>query len=278
MRILDSHQHYWDISRKDYGWLTPETGRLYTNYLPEHLKPLREKFNIQCTIVVQAAPSLEETNFLLELAEKEKSIAGVVGWLDLESDEFLDCFQFYRKHTKFIGIRPMIQDLPSDWLLKEKVMEHLRIVAEEEFPIDLQANPRHLPSILYLLEQLPSLRGVIDHIAKPPMKKGLWEPWKGLMERIASYPNIMCKISGLVPERTDAPWSRDTIKPYVDHIISIFGTERIMFGSDWPVCLYSASFEEVFQLFHSFLKASWSKKARENVFFHNAARFYKLSI
>lgn len=157
-------------------------------------------------------------------------------------------------------------------------MNHLRILEEKQFPIDLQANPRHLPSILYLLEQLPTLRGVINHIAKPPMEESSLEPWKGLMERIASYSNIMCKISGLVPEKTDASWSRDTIKPYVDHIISTFGTDRIMFGSDWPVCLYSASFEEVFQLFHSFLQSNWSKRERENVFYHNAVRFYKLTI
>jgi L-fuconolactonase len=275
MRI-DAHQHYWKTSRTDYGWLKPSLGRIYADYMPEHLKPLLEQFQIQQTIVVQAAPTSDETEFLLHLADSDDTIAGVVGWLDLESDQFELEWNRFRKNPKFVGLRPMIQDLPSDWLLNEKVIHNLQILSKAQFPVDLQANLRHLPYIVELLVKLPDLRGVIDHLAKPAIAEGNMEPWGTHMKQIASFPNTMCKLSGMVPEKLDAPWTQASIKPFMEQAIHTFGKNRVMFGSDWPVCLFSASYEQVVDLFESGLGQDWTDEERAAVYGGNAWHFYQI--
>lgn len=277
MRI-DAHQHYWKTSRIDYGWLKPSVGKIYADFMPGQLKPLLKQFYIQKTVVVQAAPSREETEFLLRLADKEESIAGVVGWLDLEADNFEKEWDCLRSNPKFVGLRPMIQDLPSDWVLNDKVIRHLILLAEAGFPVDLQANPRHLPYIVELLKKVPNLRAVVDHLAKPAISRGDYEPWGTLMTQIASSSNIMCKLSGMVPEKEGALWSQKSIKPFTELVIQAFGKEHIMFGSDWPVCLLSASYKQVLELFESCIGPSWTNEKREGVYARNAMRFYRLDV
>ncbi|MEK3914763.1 amidohydrolase [Paenibacillus sp. FSL H7-0331] len=276
MRI-DAHQHYWLTSRTDYGWLKPSLGRIYADYMPEQLKPLLELYDIQKTIVVQAAPTSEEAEFLLSIAEKEPTIAGVVGWLDLESNTFEQEWDRFRCNPKFVGLRPMIQDLPSDWILGETVIRHLKLLADAQFPVDLQANPRHLPYIVELLEQVPDLRAVVDHLAKPPILEGTMEPWASQIRQIAAYPNVMCKLSGMVPEQLDADWTQAAIQPFVDVVVEAFGKQRVMFGSDWPVCLFSATYAQVLELIKSSLDASWTEEELAAVYGGNASRFYRLN-
>ncbi|SFK95188.1 L-fuconolactonase [Paenibacillus sp. 1_12] len=276
MRI-DAHQHYWIISRTDYGWLKPSLGRIYADYMPEHLKPWLERYDFQKTIVVQAAPTSEETEFLLSIAEREATIAGVVGWLDLESNTFEQQWDRFRSNPKFVGLRPMIQDLSSDWILGKTVIRHLKLLADAQFPVDLQANPRHLPYIAKLLEQVPDLRAVVDHLAKPPILEGIIEPWTSQMRQIASFPNVMCKLSGMVPEQLDAPWTQAAIQPYVDVVLNAFGKQRVMFGSDWPVCLFSATYPQVMDLIETSLGTSWTEEELAAVYGDNASRFYRLN-
>ncbi len=273
---IDAHQHYWKISRTDYGWLWPSVGKIYADFMPEQFKPLLAQFDIQKTIVVQAAPTRAETEFLLQLADQENSIAGVVGWLDLESEQFEQEWRELRAHPKFVGLRPMIQDLPSAWLLNDTVIQHLRLLADAAFPLDLQANPRHLPYIVKLLEQVPQLHAVIDHLAKPLIAEGELEPWAMHMTQIAAYPQLMCKLSGMVPEIEDAPWSAAAILPFAQRVIDVFGRHRVMFGSDWPVCLYSASYAQVVELFEACIGPDWTDGEREDVYARNALRFYRL--
>lgn len=275
MRI-DAHQHYWQISRTDYGWLQPSLGRIYRDFMPPELLPHLERHKFARTIIVQAAPSEEETEFLLGIAEREPSVAGVVGWLDFEGANFGRKLQDFLRNPKFIGLRPMIQDLPSEWLLLDRVVAHVRLLADACIPLDLQANPRHLPSIVKLLEAVPHLLGVIDHLAKPPIEEERLEPWLTHMERVAAYPGMMCKLSGMVPEHQDASWSPASVKPFAQGAIDAFGTNRIMFGSDWPVCLYSASYDEVVELVETCLGPGLSESERANVYGRNAARFYHL--
>jgi L-fuconolactonase len=277
MRI-DAHQHYWKTSRNDYGWLKPSLGRIYADYMPEHLKPLLERFQIHRTVVVQAAPTSEETEFLLQIANQDETIAGVVGWLDLESDQFEQEWNRFRKNPKFVGLRPMIQDLPSEWITNHKVVQHLQLLSDSQFPVDLQANPRHLPYIVRLLEQVPELNAVIDHLAKPPIIEGTMEPWASDMRQIAFYPNTMCKLSGMVPEKTDAPWSKAAIKPYMEQAILTFGKNRVMFGSDWPVCLFSADYDQVVELFEYGLGPDWTDEEWAAVYGRNAIHFYRLTV
>lgn len=276
MNIVDAHQHYWLTSRTDYGWLQPALGRIYADYMPEQLKPHLERFGIARTILVQAAPSVAETAFMLEIAEREETVAGVVGWLDFESDDFEAEWRRLRRHPKFVGLRPMIQDLPSDWLLRDAVVRHVGLLAEAGFPLDLQANPRHLPYIAQLLGRVPRLRGVIDHMAKPDKTPDDIPAWQAHMSAIAAYPGIMCKLSGMVPEQLDAPWSPADIRPRAEFVIRAFGKRRVMFGSDWPVCLFSATYEQVFALFASCLGDDWTEQEKADAYGRNAARFYHI--
>lgn len=276
MEQVDAHQHYWSIGRKDYGWLTPESGLLYRDYLPAELKPHLSRHGITRTVLVQAAPSVEETLYMLGLYDQERTIAGVVGWLDFESDEFEVEFHRLQKHPGFVGVRPMIQDLPTGWLLDKRVMQRFRFLAEHEFPVDLQLRPRLLPDAVELLRQVPGLHAVIDHLAKPAMHHGGLEPWAGTMSELAAYPGVICKLSGMVAETAGQPWSLAQIEPYARHVLQLFGHERILFGSDWPVCLLSAAYDEVWELAHSLLPASWTAEQREAVFGRNAVHFYRL--
>jgi L-fuconolactonase len=275
MRI-DAHQHYWKTSRTDYGWLKPELGRIYADYMPEHLKPLLKQFALQKTIVVQAAPTMEEAEFMLDLAEHDETIAGVVGWLDLESDAFEQDWNRFCQHPKFVGMRPMIQDLASDWILRDKVVRNLELLAKAQFPVDLQANPRHLPYIIELLNKVPDLWAVVDHLAKPPITEGVMEPWKSQMEQIASYPNVMCKFSGMVPEKLDAPWTKESVEPFARIVIDAFGKDRVMFGSDWPVCLFAATYAQVIDLLEFCIGPEWTDEERAALYGGNASRFYHL--
>ncbi|MFD0716995.1 amidohydrolase family protein [Paenibacillus sp. GCM10027626] len=274
---IDAHQHYWQPARGDYGWLQPASGCLYADFMPEQLKPLLTRHQFDRSIIVQAAPTVAETEFLLAIAAKEDTVAGVVGWLDLTARDFIGQWERLLENPRFVGLRPMIQDLPSEWILRERVVEHLRILADAGFPLDLQANPRHLPYLLRLFEQVPHLRAVVDHLAKPNIEDGAMEPWAAQMTAIAAYPNTMCKLSGMVPERQNASWSTASIVPFAAHAIAIFGAERVMFGSDWPVCLLSASYDQVVELHEACLPAAWGEAERANVCGRNAARFYRLA-
>ncbi|MFP7478000.1 amidohydrolase family protein [Terribacillus saccharophilus] len=268
--IIDAHQHFWHKKDDvDHG-----PGSRSRSYLPDQLEPILHERNINKTIAVQALPTLEENDFLLNIASDREEVIGVVGWVELDDSQAIQILAAYKEDPHFVGIRPMIQDLPSEWLLKSTVLDNLNKLADDGFPIDLQANPRHLPVIIELLERIPHIHCVIDHIAKPSINTGQIEPWASHMRKIAEYPNIMCKVSGLVPEKVGASWTTKSIYPYVEHVLDIFGSKRIMFGSDWPVCLKSASYPEVVQLFEDTVTSQLSE--REDVFYNNATRFYRL--
>jgi L-fuconolactonase len=273
MRV-DAHQHYWEVSRNDYGWLTADKGILYNNYLPQQLTPLLQKHKLQFSVAVQAAPTMDETRYLLTLSDRVPSLIGVVGWLDFESPLFRDSFAELSKHPRFVGVRPMIQDLPEDWLLRPAVVDNMGFLEREQFPVDLQLRPHLFESVMMLMMQVPNLKAVIDHIAKPVWDEPL-ESWKSSMKRLSEYPNMVCKLSGLVPERT-APWTVDQLRPYVEHIIGIFGYDRVLFGSDWPVCLLSASYDQVVDALNELLPREWSDQQREGVWGNNAMKFYRL--
>ncbi len=278
MRI-DAHQHYWKTERNDYGWLTPESGPLYADYMPDDLRPHLQANGIDKTIVVQAAPTVAETEFLLSLCEREKTLAGVVGWLDLDADDFPEQFARLRSNRYFVGIRPMLQDLDDDaWILRPRVIQSLKRLADEQFPIDLLIFPRHLPHIITLLEQLPGLRAVIDHLAKPGIKDGVLDPWRDDIAAIARHANVYCKLSGMVTEADMRHWKTADFVPYVHHVFDVFGPQRVMFGSDWPVCLLAADYSQVCRLLADALPQRLSERDRSAIFGGNAIDFYKLEV
>jgi L-fuconolactonase len=277
MRV-DSHQHFWKASRGDYYWMTPEVPILQRDYYPENLKPSLAKHHIDKTILVQAAPTVEETDFLLGLAQRHDFVAGVVGWLDLEGKDFAKQFAAYRQKPKFIGIRPMLQDLSEDdYILKPAVLESLQLTARAGFPFDFLTYTRHLPYVLRALDKAPNLRAVVDHISKPEIREQKMEPWKSLVRELAQNPNVYCKLSGMITEADHAKWKPDHLRPYVDHVVECFGFERVMFGSDWPVCLLAGSYDQVIETLRTLLDPVLDEVYEAAVFGGNAARFYKVA-
>jgi L-fuconolactonase len=276
---IDAHQHFWQLRRGDYGWISPDMKAIYRDFGPADLSEHLQKNGIHKSIVVQAAPTLKDTEFMLELAEGDESIAGVVGWLDLRSPDYREQYQAFKKHPSFVGIRVMIQEMEdADEVLQPAFVDALRFFAEEGLPVDLLMRSQQLPSVLKLLKVVPNLHAVIDHIAKPQIIEGQWEPWAAQMEEIASYPNIYCKLSGMVTEADHENWKAEQITPYIRHIVRIFGTGRVMFGSDWPVCLLAASYDEVVQILEQGLTEAINEQEKEALFGGNAVKFYRLEL
>ncbi|WP_204497651.1 amidohydrolase family protein [Aquibacillus albus] len=275
MRI-DAHQHYWKISRNDYGWITPEIPKLYRDYYEKDLVAHLKRNGIDKTIVVQAAPTVEETEFILSLSDDSETIAGVVGWIDIEDPEYKKQLEQFQNHPKFVGVRVMIQDMPdATKVLEENYLDAFSYFSEMDLPVDLLVTSDQLPVLLELLKRVP-IRGVIDHIAKPDIARGTLEPWRNQMVEIAKYPNIYCKLSGMVTEADHKNWKKEDFIAYVNHIVHVFGIQRVMFGSDWPVCLLAASYEDVYKLLTDTLPETISKEEKECVFGRNALEFYKI--
>lgn len=276
-RRIDAHQHFWQLSRGDYGWLKPDFGVLYRDYLPGDLAPLLKRHGTHETVLVQAAPTVAETEYMLQLADEHAFIAGVVGWLDMEADDFRLRLRTLKRHAKLKGIRPMLQDLPDDdWIARPKVRAALDALVEEDLTLDILTFPRHLPHVIGVLRDVPGLRAVVDHISKPPIASGELDPWRDAMSEIAAFPHVMCKVSGLVTEADHANWQPEDIAPFVHHVVDVFGFDRLLFGSDWPVCLLAASYDQVVDVVRTVLKGRLTPEAEAALFGETAARFYRL--
>jgi L-fuconolactonase len=277
MRI-DGHQHFWRVERGDYHWMDANVPVLCRDYLPDDLRPLLTKHAIDRTILVQAAQTVAETDFLLELAEENEFIAGVVGWLDMDSENFPSQFAHYRKNPKFIGLRPMLQDLEDDgWISRPKVLKSLQIIADADFPFEFLTYTRHLPHVLNALEKVRPMRAVIDHVSKPEIRSQKLEPWKTYITQLAQHRNLSCKLSGMITEADHENWSAESLRPYIDHVVDSFGWERVIFGSDWPVCLLAGSYDQVVQVLTGALGTRMGEMEERKLFGENAARFYKLN-
>lgn len=276
MRI-DAHQHYWSMERGDYGWITPEINKLYRDFFPLHLEPSLLKHQLNGTIVVQAAQTLAETEYLLKLSEDADSILGVVGWLDLADPAYLDHYKKFAEHPKFVGFRVMVQEMPdADAVLEPDFLKALAHFAERDVPIDILLVSHQLDSVVELLDRVPGMRAVINHIAKPRIREGVIEPWLSQMERIAAHPRIYCKLSGMVTEADHSNWQTSDFTAYIRYTLDLFGPDRVMFGSDWPVCLLAATYDEVVDVLQQAIPASWTAEERQRLFGLNAKTFYKI--
>ena len=275
---IDAHQHFWQPSRGDYGWLTPELTTLYRPFGPDDLKPLREGANIGRTVVVQAAPTIDETRYLLDLARDEPSIAGVVGWVPLDAPNAAESIRELAREPKFKGVRPMLQDLKDDrWIERPELGAAIHALIENDLSFDALIFTRHIPSIKRFAANFPELRIVVDHGAKPPIKEGeaAWQGWADGMEQLAALPQrLHCKLSGLATEA--APdWTPTTLRPYVDHLIENFGPERLMWGSDWPVLNLNGDYARWSTAAHS-LTERLGASAQQAIFGGTAQAFYRL--
>jgi L-fuconolactonase len=270
-RRIDAHQHYWRPARGDYFWM-PADGPLRRDYLPEDLAPANAAAAIDGTIVVQAAPTVAETDWLLQLAAAEPSILGVVGWAPLE-DTTGQTLARLGADPRCLGIRPMLQDLPDEWIMRSVERETLESVARLGLVFDLLSYPRQLVHALRALEPVVDLVVVVDHLSKPAY---LEEPgsWAAGMRAFAERPHTYCKLSGLITE-VGSGWKRTDFRRHADVVLEAFGPERVLFGSDWPVCLTAGSHAGVVEL-AEWLIADLEDDQKAAVFGGNAERVYGL--
>lgn len=277
MTRIDAHQHYWTLGLGHNDWPPPELSAIHRDFMPDDLRPHLAAAGITKTVLVQAAPNLAETEFLLDVAEREETVAAVVGWVDVWSPTARSDLERFKRHPKFRGIRPMLQGMEDTFcILQPEAMRTLEMLPGLGLRFDALIQPRHLPVITALADRLPDLPIVIDHGAKPFIAKGILEPWQADMAALAGRRNVCVKLSGLVAE-AGRGWTVDRLKPYADYLIEVFGPQRVMFGSDWPVVDLHASYEQWWLAANELLR-DLHESARQAVFCTSATRFYGLDI
>lgn len=276
-RYIDTHQHFWNLAEVDYPWLTPESGSIYRTFTPEELEPQLKAAGIAQTVLVQSANSYADTDSMLRLADRYEWIGAVIGWVPLwEPEEAARALEGYERHPCFRGVRHLIHNEPDpDWVIQDRVIEGLRLLEAHHLIFEVVAVfPNHLKHVPLLAEHLPQLQLVIDHLAKPPIREKLWEPWASQLAAAASYPNVYAKISGL-NTAAGPQWSAADLQPYIDFAIQCFGPERLMFGSDWPVCTLAGDYAQVWQETRRAL-ARYSQAEQEAILSTTALRLYRL--
>jgi len=273
---IDAHQHFWHYRPEEYGWIGPVMEILRKDYLPGDLAPLLEEAGIGGTVAVQARQTLEETEWLLKLADHHPFISGVVGWVNLRGPDLRGQLERFCAHSRFCGVRHVVQDEPDDrFMLRQDFIRGLGVLAEFDLAYDLLMFPRHLPVACQLVEQFPDQRFVVDHIAKPPIKNGGLQPWAANLRRLAAFPNVFCKVSGMVTEADWHQWQSADFEPYLEVVFEAFGPARIMFGSDWPVCTLAGSYGEVADILSHYAQRL-SQQEQADVWGGTATRFYGL--
>lgn len=277
MEIIDSHQHFWQVGRFDYPWMSSDLGVLYRDYLPETLEPILQENGVRRTVLVQASNSLSESRWLLDLADKHSYIAGVVGWVDLAHGEVDRQVKELAANHKFKGVRHLVESEPKDdWLAQPSVLAGLKALAAHGLSYDLLVHTRHLKYARIVAETCADLSLVIDHMAKPPIASGAISEWMAELKPVAALPNVYCKLSGLVTEANHSAWKTDDLKPFVECALELFGPNRMLFGSDFPVCLLAATYDQVLDSFQELLK-ELNDEQRSKVFSENTRKFYRLN-
>jgi L-fuconolactonase len=257
--------------------MSSEVEILYRDYLPSQLQPILSANGVDQTVLVQASNSVEESRWLLSLADQNLFITGVVGWVDLLDPGVTNQIEELSAHPKFKGVRHLVESEPADdWLTQPVVLKGLRQLAEHNLSYDLLVHTRHLPHVRTVAEHCPDLRLVIDHMAKPPIARGEFKEWSEQLGPLASFKNVHCKLSGLVTQANWTAWQTDDLRPYVNYALQVFGPERMMFGSDHPVCLLAASYERVLETFLEILK-DLDDEERTRILAQNATDFYQLN-
>jgi len=276
--MIDSHHHLWIYKPKNYGWVDDSMSVLKHDYLPEDLALELENSRISGTVVIQARQILEETRWLLELADENSFIKGVVGWLDLRSPDLEQQLLKFATHPKLVGVRHVIHDeADDDFMLHPDFIQGIAKLVDYDLVYDLLLFPRHLERAIKLVDSFPRQRFVLDHLGKPPINAGIMEPWKSDIGRLAAFPNVWCKLSGMVNEADHKHWQYKDLLPYMEVAWDSFGPERIMLGSDWPVCRLAGEYNEVINIVPKFIE-SLNCKDQEKILYQNAIDCYKLKI
>ena len=273
MERIDAHQHFWTLARGDYGWLTSELKPIYRDFTPRDLSPLLEMAGVDGTVLVQAAPTVEETHFLLDTAAATPFVKGVVGWVDFAAGDAADQITGLAGHPALVGLRPMIQDIEADdWMLRDGLTPAFQALQAADLTFDALTLPRHLPNLRRLLDRHPNMRVVIDHGSKPLIKEGKIAPWDAEMAALAKETSAFCKLSGLVTE-AKPDWTIDDLRPYVAHLLETFGPERLIWGSDWPVVTLASSYSRWVDVTETLI-ADLCDTERKAIWGENAFRAY----
>ncbi|WP_298970643.1 amidohydrolase family protein [uncultured Roseobacter sp.] len=277
---IDAHQHYWQPARGDYDWMPQDNGTLNRPYWPADLAPSLARHDIDGTVLVQAAATVEETEYMLGLADATPSVKGVFGWIDFDDTYHLASLKRLARHPKFLGVRPMIQDIPEvDWMLRDEIQWAYRTIVDLDLTFDALGFPQHIANFQTLLARYPSMRVVVDHVMKPQIREAMagreaFSDWAAGMTRLAEDTDAYCKLSGMVTEAADG-WTIEDLRPFAEHVIDAFGPARVMWGSDWPVCRLQAEYD-VWHDTAQALTAHLSATERADIFGGSAARFYRL--
>lgn len=276
MERIDSHQHFWKYDPHRQNWMTDEMDVLKKDYGPRDLAVLLNQCGLQGCVAVQASQTEDENEFLMQLSEQHPFIKGIVGWVDLQSDLVRETLSFYSAKSKIKGFRHVLHDEPDvDFMLRPAFLNGIKVLREFGYTYDLLIFPIHLPNALQLVRHFPDQPFVIDHIAKPNIREHEISDWKKHLTPLASLSNVYCKISGMVTEAAWKKWKLEDFVPYLDTIIDLFGTKKILYGSDWPVCTLSASYAEAFGIVKSYFE-KFSQEEQGDFFGLNAKRFYHL--
>ncbi len=276
MLRVDAHHHVWQLARGDYGWLTPALAPIHRDFALDDLRPLLAAHGIGATVLVQAAPTLAETRYLLDVARaSEGLVRGVVGWADLAAPDAIATLAALAADPLLKGIRPMLQDIPDpDWIGRPDVQPALAALRDLGLRFDALVTPRELKPLRRMLARHPRLAVVVDHCAKPAIAAGAWQPWADDLAAIARESSACCKLSGLVTEAGPG-WSVDTLRPYFDHVLRAFGSDRVLWGSDWPVVNLASGFARWVDATDDLLRGLPAAE-RAAILGENACRFYGL--
>ncbi len=274
--MIDTHQHFWHYNPEEYGWISEDMKALKRDFLPEDLKPLLDKMHFEGTVAVQARQTLEETEWLLQLAGQYEWIKGVVGWVDLCSDEVEAQLQRFNQHPKLVGIRHVLHDEPDgQFMLRDDFLAGVEKLKGFDLTYDILIFEKHLPTTIEFVKKFPTHRFVLEHIAKPKIQDNVLSPWDQNIQKLSQFDNVYCKLSGMVTEADWNRWTPNQFTQYMDVVLESFGIDRILLGSDWPVCTLAGTYEQVISIPMRYMRFfTDSEKAKfEN---ENAKRVYQL--
>jgi L-fuconolactonase len=274
MRV-DAHQHFWKYNAVRDTWMTDDMSVLKNDYLPNQLAKELKNHNIDGCISVQSGQSESETLFLNELAKNHNWIFGIVGWIDLQGNNIEERLEYFSSFKKIKGWRHIIQSEAPGFIARSSFRRGIKVLSKYDFTYDILIYPNQIAEATNLVKQFPNQKFVVDHLAKPPIAKGEIEYWLKAIQSLSECPNVHCKLSGMVTEAKWQAWKEHEFIPYLDAIVNYFGTQRLMYGSDWPVCLLSATYGAQLKMVEEYF-SSFSQREQFQIFGDNACKFYSL--
>jgi L-fuconolactonase len=278
MRKIDSHQHFWLYNPVNHAWINDDMRVIQRDFLPTDLQPILQENGVEGCVAVQVDQTEAENDFLLDLAEKNSLIKGIVGWIDLQADNIEERLQYYSSIKPMKGFRHILQGEPDEkFMLNEKFKHGIGLLNQYGFNYDILIMPNHLPYAKTFVAEFPQQRFVIDHLAKPYIKDKHINGWKEDIQAIVAFPNVYCKVSGMVTEADWVNWKAEDFVPYLDVVFNTFGANRVMYGSDWPVCNVAGGYKGVLNVIENYV-GRLTQNEQELFWAKNAVDFYRLDV